>query len=182
MVTFAGCSQKKRPETATLFFKKTHHEIYQDYTPEGFSAVLKKVLTAERSNLSHADLIEAYYRKNHYKPEFVINHLLNNDLLTLINHYQKADEHGLKAQLFQTEKLKALVYKFNNNDSKTINEAYQILAQIEITTANSLINYSNALQYGIISPKNIYRTQLILLQVCYFFLVVGQYMFIQHQY
>ena len=67
LITFQSC-KKKRSEEATFFFKKTHNKIYQDYTPEAFTQVLKKVLRDEKTNLSHAEVITAFYKKNNYQP------------------------------------------------------------------------------------------------------------------
>src|ERR1700744_6290562 len=155
--TFEGC-KKKRDETAAFFFKRTHNKIYQDYKPDSFAIVFKKVFRANKSNLKYAHIIAEYYKKNHYKPELVMAHLFNNDLLTASNYYLKADEHGLNPNLFQADKLRSLVYQFYDRQHiKTLDEAYTAIAEIEINAANSLIAYSNALEYGVINPKNIYQ-------------------------
>ena len=157
LITFQSC-KKKRNETAIFFFKKTHNKVYQDYTPEGFSKVFKKVLAAEKSNLWHADFIADHYKKNHYTPDLVMSHLFNNDLLDMSDYYLKADEHGLDPTLFDGDKLRTLVNNFYaKKNLKTVDEAYREIAEIELTAANSLINYSNVLQYGIINPKSIYQ-------------------------
>lgn len=54
--------------------------------------------------------------------------------------------------------MRELVYKFNDkNNVKNLDEIYYQIAEIEINAANSLINYSNALEYGVINPKLIYQ-------------------------
>ncbi|MCR8560492.1 L,D-transpeptidase family protein [Mucilaginibacter sp. BJC16-A38] len=157
LITFQSC-KKKRDETATFFFKKTHNKVYQDYSPHAFAVVFKKVFSQERSKLKHADFIADYYRKNHYKPEIVMDHLFNNDLLTVSDYCFKADEHGLDPSIFDGERLRELVYNFNNKSkTKSIDEIYHDIAEIEISAANSLINYSNALEYGVVNPKLIYQ-------------------------
>ncbi|ASU34556.1 L,D-transpeptidase family protein [Mucilaginibacter xinganensis] len=157
IITFQSC-KKKRNETATFFFKKTHNKIYQDYTPEGFAAVFKNTLLSERHNLKHADFIANYYKKNHYEPQLVMAHLFNGDLLTVSNYCLKADEHGLDPQLFKAQALRDLMYKFAlEKNTKSLDSAYRAIAKIEIAASSSLIDYSNALQYGVINPKTIYR-------------------------
>ena len=39
---------------------------------------------------------------------------------------------------------------------KTKEEDYKYIAKLEILSANSLIDYSSVLQYGLISPRKIY--------------------------
>lgn len=157
LLTLQSC-KKKRTEIATFFFKKTHNKVFQDFTTDSFANTFKKVLQNEKLQLKHADFIDAYYAKNGYKPELVMNHLFNNDLLTATDYFMKADEHGLDAGMFQADKLRTLVNQFNTKGSiKNINDAYRQIAKIEIAAANSLINYSNALEYGVVNPKTIYK-------------------------
>ncbi|HEY8928438.1 MAG TPA: L,D-transpeptidase family protein [Mucilaginibacter sp.] len=157
ILTFQSC-KKKRTEEATFFFKKTHNKVFQEYTPEGFAAVFKSVYASEKGNLKHADFIAEYYRKNHYQPVLVMSHLFNGDFFTITDYCNRADEHGLNPSLFQADKLRQLMYKFSDKRNiKNINDAYRQIAEIELAASNTLINYSNALGYGVINPKAIYQ-------------------------
>ncbi|MEP6611090.1 MAG: hypothetical protein ABJA76_04380, partial [Mucilaginibacter sp.] len=110
LITFQSC-RKKRSEEATFFFKKTHNKIYQDYTPEAFAQVLKKVLKEETASLSHSEIITDFYKKNNFQPVLVMDHLFNNDLLAASDYYLKANEHGLNPDMFEADQLRSLVYK-----------------------------------------------------------------------
>jgi len=157
ILTFQSC-KKKRNETATFFIKKTHNKIYQDYTPEAFSKVLKNELIREHSKLKHADFIADYYRRNHYTPQLVLAHLFNGDLQTISSYCLRADEHGLNPEIFKADRLRTLIYNFAiKKNTKSLDSAYRQIAKIELAAANSLINYSNAMQYGVINPKLIYQ-------------------------
>src|SRR6185437_2919991 len=157
LLTFQSC-KKKRSDMANLLYKKTHNKVFKDVTPEGFSDVFQKMLLSEKSKLSYADFMISYYEKNDFEPEFVMNHLFNNDLTTVDNYYQKAGEHGLSAEMFQEDEIRTLINKFlAKKGIKTLDEAYHDMAELEIAAANSLINYSNSLQYGVINPKWIYQ-------------------------
>ncbi len=156
-LTLHSC-KKKRSEMASVLFKKTHNKVFQDFEPDSFAVVFKKTLTNRKLKIKHADLILAHYEKNNYQPEFILNHLFNGDLYIADGYFMNADEHGLDAGLFQAEQLKNMLNKFTaKNGVKTLNEAYQQMAAIELTAANSIINYSNALQYGVINPKVIFQ-------------------------
>ncbi|MGZ3873148.1 MAG: L,D-transpeptidase family protein [Mucilaginibacter sp.] len=155
--TFQGCKKKRSAEGA-YFFKKTHNKIYRDYTPEGFSAVFKNVLDSKKSGLKYGNFIADYYSRNEYTPELIMSHLFNNDLMISSNYYLKANEHGLNADMFQVDSLRMLIDKFSSKKNiKTIDQAYKEIAELELTAANSLLTYSNALQYGVINPKAIYK-------------------------
>lgn len=143
---------------ASVIFKKTHNEVFRDMEPDSFETVFKKLLLAEKPKMKHADFIISYYENTHYQPVFVLSHLFNGDLDIVDGYLIRSNEHGLNAQLFNPDKLRDDVARFKlKNGIKTVDQAYQYLAQVEIDAANSLINYSNALQYGVINPKQIFQ-------------------------
>ncbi len=152
-----GCHKKSRSDMGQALYTQTHNKIYKNITPEAYAAVFTKVLGEQKNNLSNPNLITAFYEKNENDPVFVMEHLKNNDLRALADYCQRAGEHGLKPQLFKGDQIMALVNKLQSKDAiKTTDEVYQTMAQLELMTANSLINYANALEFGIISPRKIY--------------------------
>src|SRR5579872_2081445 len=153
---FQGC-KKKRSEMGKVFFKHTHNPVYKDLDADDFTVVFKKVLAENRDKVSNPDFIINYYDQNDYEPVFVMDHLWNGDLNTMLAYFKKADEHGLSPGLFQPDKIKLLVDKLlDKNAEKTTVEAYRDMATLEVLSANAMINYSSDLQYGVISPKRIY--------------------------
>ncbi|HEY5327051.1 MAG TPA: L,D-transpeptidase family protein [Mucilaginibacter sp.] len=157
ILTFQSC-KKNRSEMADMLFKQTHNKVFRNVTPEGFSEVFKKVFTDEKSKLKHTDFVINYYENTDYRPVFVMDHLFNGDLGKADDYFMHADEHGLNAEMFHAGEIKGLIYRLTNkNNIKTLDEAYHYLAELEIMAANSMINYTNALQYGVINPKNIFQ-------------------------
>jgi murein L,D-transpeptidase YcbB/YkuD len=157
LMIFQGCI-KKRSAMATLLYKKTHNKIFKDASPDSFKVVFERVFKQRKSALSHPALIMDFYEKTQFTPVFVLNHLYNGDLDTLAAYLDRSDEHGLNPGMFQSDELKALIAKFRTKPGiKTLNEAYYDMAELELAAANSLIEYSNALQFGAINPRNIYQ-------------------------
>jgi len=139
-------------------FQKTKNKVFKDVTPEGFAEVFKKVLTDEKSKLTYPEVINAYYEQNNYDPMFVMDHVFNTDLKTSVEYYRAANEHGLDPSLFHEAEITALINKFyNKKEIKTLDQAYYAIAELELLTANSLITYSNAMQYGLTNPKKLYK-------------------------
>ncbi|MDB5026218.1 MAG: L,D-transpeptidase family protein [Mucilaginibacter sp.] len=154
--TFQSC-KKKRSEMAAILFKRTHNTVFKDIDPDEFTAFFKRELAREKSAMGNPQLITKHYNQNDYEPDFVLYHLWNGDLQAMIDKYHTANEHGLDPKLFQPDQLSALMAKFyDQNAIKTPGDAYKYMAQLEILAANSLINYSSVLQYGLISPRKIY--------------------------
>lgn len=155
-VTFQSC-KKKHSEMADDLFKITQNKIFKDVDPELYAEAFKKELATQKASIANEPVIETYYIANDYQPTFTLNHLANGDLDALTEYYNKANEHGLDANLFQPDAIKALVAKFKSKDAiKSTDEAYHNLAQLELLTASTLIKYSNALQFGILNPKTMY--------------------------
>jgi murein L,D-transpeptidase YcbB/YkuD len=85
-----------------------------------------------------------------------MDHLINGNL-KLSDYLIKADQHGLDPRMFQAQQINTLLNKFQDKNAiQKLNDAYYAMAELEMLSANSLINYSNALQYGVISPRKIY--------------------------
>src|SRR6185503_1691641 len=157
ILIFPAC-RKKRPEMATRLYKLTHNKIFKDASPDSFRVAFEQVFNQKKASLNHPDFIMSVYTTNNFTPVFVLNHLYNGDLDKLTEYLDRADEHGLTAAMFQSDELKALVAKFRTKPGiKTLSEAYHDMAEVELTAANSLIGYTNALQFGVINPKSIYQ-------------------------
>ncbi|MDB5009908.1 MAG: hypothetical protein JWQ06_697 [Mucilaginibacter sp.] len=155
-LTLQSC-KKNRSDISKILYAKTQNKVFKNVTQEGFAEVFQQVLTKEKSKMANPQFITNYYKQNGYDPVFVMDHLFNGDLKSAIGYYQKANEHGLDPKLFKADEITTLINKFYNKDGiKTLEEAYHDMAELELLTANSLITYSNALQYGVINPKNIY--------------------------
>ena len=142
---------------ASLLYKKTHNAVFKDIDPDEFAAYFKRELRRERDSITNPDWISAHYAGNDYEPDFVLYQLWDGGLDAMIAKFRKSDEHGLDPKLFKPDQIAALMDKFNNKTAiKTPHDAYKYIAQLEILAANSLIDYSNDLQYGIINPRKIY--------------------------
>jgi len=140
-----------------VLFLKTKNKVFKDVTPDGFSEVFQKVLADEKSKMRYPEVITAFYAQNDYDPIFVMDHIFNGDDKAAVMYFQKAADHGLNPDLFKSTEIATLINKFYKKKGvKTLDEAYHDMAELELLTANSLITYSNALQYGLVNPKKIY--------------------------
>jgi len=155
LFTFESC--KKRTDMAKTIYKVNKNKAFNNVTPEGFAPVFEKVLADKRSKLANPKLITAFYTQNEGDPVLILDHMAGNDLKTLANYLKQSGDHGLDPKMFQADEVNDLVNKFySKNAIKTTEEAYQNMAELEVMLANSLINYSNALEYGVVSPRKIY--------------------------
>jgi murein L,D-transpeptidase YcbB/YkuD len=156
-LTIQSCKKKSRSDMGDELYKKTQNKVFKDATPEGLAEVFKQVLAGNKGKLANPNLITSFYVQNDYDPVFVMDHIFNGDVDIISNYFEKAGQHGLDPNMFKADQIKQLVAKFKDKKGiKNLNEAYHDIAELEILMANSLINYSSALEYGMVSPRKIY--------------------------
>lgn len=152
-----SCNKKIRSDISKVIYGETKNKAFKNLNSDTFAVVLKKTLEAKRSTLNNPNLITSYYEQNGYEPALVLKHLPKGELKLIPEYLGRSGQHGLDPEMFKYNELKALVEKiYDKHAIKTKEEAYQNLADLELLAANSLINYSNALEFGVISPRKIY--------------------------
>ncbi len=153
----ACVKKKKHSDMGKILSLKYKNPVFNQMDPEEFSAVFQQMLIERKSLMANPKLIAAYYEKQDFEPVFVLKHLPKEEIQLAESYYLNAGEHGLDPKMFQAAELETLLQKIaDKNSIKTKASAYQTIAELEIITANSLINYSNALQFGVVNPKKIY--------------------------
>lgn len=156
MFTFQSC-KKSRSDIGKVFFQETKNKIFKKVEAEAFATVFNKTLEEKRASLKNPKLISSFYENNDFDPVLMMQHLPKAQLKALTGHLNKSADHGLSPQLFDAAAIDSLINKvYDKKAIKTVEEAYKTIAELELMTANSLITYSNALQYGIVSPRKIY--------------------------
>lgn len=142
---------------ASILFKRTHNSVFKDFDPDQFAAYFKKELRREKSGMNNPQSIIGHYQQNDYEPDFVLYQLWDGGLEAMVAKFRKANEHGLDPKLFKPDQMTALMDKFYSKTAiKTPEDAYRYISKLEILSANSLIDYSSALEFGVISPRKIY--------------------------
>src|SRR5215217_233643 len=156
VIAFQSC-RKSKSEIGQELFKATRNGVFKKVEHEAFAAVLKKALENKQSVMRNPKLISSFYEQNGYEPVLLLQHLPKEELKALGDHINKAGAHGLEPELFRAKEFSALLAKvYDKNALTNVDDAYLAIAELELAAANALINYSNALQYGVISPRKIY--------------------------
>jgi murein L,D-transpeptidase YcbB/YkuD len=154
--TFQAC-KKSRSDMGKQLFDASKNKVFKDVTPEGFAPVLQKLLAEEKAKLKQSQVILPFYESNGYDAVFVMDHIIKEKFNPANEYLLKAKAHGLNPKIFHAEQINALINKLHDKKAiKTLDEAYHDIALLEILSANALVNYSNALQFGVISPRRIY--------------------------
>lgn len=156
-IVLQSCKKKVRSDIAKVLFAETKNKAFKNLDADTFAVVFQKLINDRKSNLSNPKLISSYYESKDYEPTFVLQHIPKGELKVLPEYLSKSEEHGLDSKIFNAEGIRQMVDKiYDPKGIKNQQDAYTELAKLELTIANSLINYNNALQYGILSPRKIY--------------------------
>jgi len=154
--TLQSC-KKSKSEIGQELFKETRNGVFKKIEHDAFAEVFKKELADQQSLMRNPKLITGFYEKNGYEPVILMKHLPKNGLKSLADHLSSAAAHGLDPEIFKAKEFSVLLTKvYDKKAIRNVDEAYQAVARLELQAANSLINYSNALQYGMVSPRKIY--------------------------
>lgn len=152
-----SCKRAGRSDISKVLFGETRNKAFKDLNPDSLAETMQTLLKSGKLKLSNPKLITSFYTSKNFEPVLVLNHLPKEGLKPVPEYLGKAAEHGLDPAIFQTAKVKELVERFYDKKAiKTTQEAYQDLATLELLLANAVIDYSNAMQFGILSPRRIY--------------------------
>lgn len=155
-LTLQSC-KKSHSDIGAVVFKETRNKIFKDIETETFVAKFKETFSKQESKYRNPKFLRAFYESNDFEPVLLMKNLQKDKLKEAVGVLNNSSAHGLNPAIFKTTELNELIEKtYNKKEIKTLDEAYQVLIDLELSAANSLTNYSNALQFGIISPRKIY--------------------------
>jgi len=137
-----------------ILFKETKNNVYKDIDEEKLAATLQSTLEQEGSNLKNKTFIVNYYKQNGYQATLIKKFIPKSKLNLLAERLTNSTEHGIGSDYFNADNYQKLLNTINDKDQiKTQEEAYNELAKLELATADALLNYSGALQYGVVNPN-----------------------------
>ncbi|MEJ5996212.1 L,D-transpeptidase family protein [Pedobacter sp. Du54] len=149
--------KKPHSDIGAVVFKETRNKIFKDIETDVFIEKFKETFEKQKNTYRNPKFLAALYEANDFEPLILMRDLPQNKLKKAVIKLGESNAHGLNPETFQTSKLDQLVAQvYNKKSIKTLNEAYQVLIALELTAANAFTNYSNALQFGLISPRKIY--------------------------
>ncbi len=156
LFAFNSC-KKSHSDIGAVVFKETKNKIFKDIETDIFVVKFKEAFDKQESKYRNPKFLRALYESNDFEPILLMKNLRNDQLKSAVKVLNNATQHGLDPELFNANQFKELIDKiYHKKEIKTVDEAYQVLIDLELAAANSLTDYSNALQFGIISPRKIY--------------------------
>ena len=149
--------KKSQSELGKLAFGIAKNKVFKEIEEEEFAERLKAASEAQANTFRNPKFMQAFYEKHEYSPVLLSKILKEKQLDSVIAVFNRAEMHGLSPKIFSAANLQALNEELKDKKSvKTVDDAYQLLTKLELSLANAISDYSNAMQFGIISPRKIY--------------------------
>jgi murein L,D-transpeptidase YcbB/YkuD len=156
LLSLAACS-KSESELGALAFKASKNKVFKDIAQEVFAEKLKDTYQAQSKRFRNPKFLKAFYEQRQYEPVVLLKALKDEQMDSIIAVFDNAATHGLKPSMFKAAEIKSLYEQLKDKSKvKNAEDAYTLLAKLELSLANALTDYGNVMQFGAISPRRIY--------------------------
>lgn len=156
LLIFTSCNREAN--LANILSKETKNNVYKDIEEEKLATILESTIEQEGRNLKNKTFIANYYQQNGYQARLIKKFIPGSKLNLLAERLTNSLEHGIGPNYFHADSYQKLLNAVvSKEEIKTEQEAYEALAKLEIATADALLSYNNALQYGVINPNKALR-------------------------
>ncbi|WP_232456792.1 L,D-transpeptidase family protein [Pedobacter psychrophilus] len=152
-----SCSKGKHEEFGRNLAKAFKSRQYKNFDTEAYNEVFKAELKKLKPELHDPNWITKIYNEenNDNGLTLVGAFLINGKLDNLHQNLLNAKYHGLNPEFFHSDKITELLNTVKTKKFKKVEESYPYLAQLELYSADGLINYANILKYGAVNPKTV---------------------------
>ncbi|MBK0382970.1 L,D-transpeptidase family protein [Pedobacter sp. SD-b] len=152
---FMSCSKGRHEEFGRDLAKAFKSKKYKNFDTTAYNKIFKAELKKLRPQLHDPNWISKIYQDEDKGLTLVGAFLINGKLDSLHQYLLNSKYQGLNPQFFHADKLTAILDIVKTKKFKNVEESYPYLAQLELYSADGLINYANILKYGAINPKTV---------------------------
>ncbi|MBC7654638.1 MAG: L,D-transpeptidase family protein [Oligoflexus sp.] len=154
---FMSCSKGRHEEFGRNLAKAFKSRKYKNFDTEAYNLVFKAELKKLKPELHDPIWISKIYNEEDNENGLILigTFLINGKLDNLHQNLLNSKYHGLNPEFFHADKMTDLLYVVKTKKFKNVEESYPYLAQLELYSADGLINYANILKYGAVNPKTV---------------------------
>lgn len=154
-ICLTQCGKPSTPVGEALF-KITKNKVYKELNNDSLKRYLQSYLTRQDSKFKNPNYLRNFYAENDYQPILLTKFYPDSSLFSMIDYLEQLEEHGLSKSKYRLNELKGLINGLGGKDTvKNLTAVYNNLIEAELLIAESLTNYSFALQYGQVNPRRI---------------------------
>jgi murein L,D-transpeptidase YcbB/YkuD len=146
-----------KPEIATVLSEHFDNKLYDKFDTLAYDSVFVEKLGSLNSKLSNPKVTTAFYNTKGNNPILTTRFYTNGGFDTLITYIEQSSADGFNPEVFHYKALNKLINQLNANEFKDLNEFYPVLAELEITSADAILRYTNYMKYGAVNPRKIFN-------------------------
>jgi len=154
ILLFTSC-QTKAPTYGDILATSLDQKLFKDFDSTAYFNTIQNELKNGNSHLFNPKWMSEIADSSRGFT-WIQNQLVSGGTDTLLHYLEKSGEHGINPSIFHTEEIRNALNRLQSKEIKDINEAYTILAKIELLSSDALVAYVNILENGLINPKKLY--------------------------
>jgi murein L,D-transpeptidase YcbB/YkuD len=155
---FYSCNLgEEKPEIATVLSTHFKNKLYNKFDTAVYKPIFISKLNQKRGEFLNPNLVTAFYQSKEHLPQFVTKFYTSGGLDTLKSYISRSDADGFNPEVFELSTLQRQLQLLGSNKFKTIDEVYEAVAELELSSANVLNKYTNFMSYGSVNPRNVFN-------------------------
>jgi len=156
-LTIVTSCKKNKSQVGAYLAKETGNKIFTQIDMEEFGQKLKLAIASRSKTLQNPKFTDALYTAHQYEPVLVEKYFPDSGLLKAADVIAQVEDHGLSPETFKVSKFKSILEKiYQKSEVKDLDAAYQTLIDLELAASYTITTYSQAMEFGLVSPRKIY--------------------------
>ena len=143
----------KPPLIGKVLAEHFDNAMYKKFDSVLYDSIFVKKLDSIGKLVANPKVLKAFYSDNSNDPIFVTKFFTDGSLENLVSYINKSEEHGINPQIFQSDKISALIKRLSSNKAKDLKDVYPVIADLELLSSTAYLNYVDYLRYGLVNPK-----------------------------
>ncbi|MFC5282671.1 L,D-transpeptidase family protein [Pedobacter alpinus] len=150
-----SCNKGRHEEFGRDLAKAFKSKKYKDFDTTAYNEVFKAEFKKIKPQLHDPIWISKIYKEEDKGLTLLGGFLINGGLDKLQESLLNSRFHGLNPDYFHADKITDLLNQVKTKKFKKVEDSYPLLAQLELYSADGLINYAGILKYGAVNPKTV---------------------------
>lgn len=153
-IVFFSCKENP-PTYGDVLAKEFEQKSYADFDTTAYVKVFNEVYSREKSQL-HNPIWMKELADSTEGMTLIAAHLFDGSIDTMLNYFERSEEHGLRTSYFHTSAIKETLTSLRKLKTKDVADAYPLLAKLDLLGTDAFVAYVSSIKYGVINPKRLY--------------------------
>jgi murein L,D-transpeptidase YcbB/YkuD len=154
ILSFSSC-QTAPPTFGDILATSFNQKLFKDFDSTTYFTAIEKEINSGNTHLFNPRWMRAIADSSRGFT-WISSQLFTGGTDTLLYYLERSEEHGVDPSFFHVAEIREALSRLESNQITDLNEAYTLLAKIEVLSADALVAYLNIVENGIVNPKRLY--------------------------